>query len=329
MSIPNISVIVPIYGVEKYIDSCANSLFSQTMTDNVEFIFVNDATKDKSIGVLLNVMLRYPHLKSQIRIINHNENKGLPAARNTGLAVAQGEYIVHVDGDDFIEPTMLEDLYLAVKVNDADFAWCDYFIAFNKKKRIISQPKYDKPEDVVRGMLRGTMKYNVWNKICRLSLYKDNDIWFPEGYAMGEDLTMIMVILHARNCAYVGKPLYNYVQNEGQMTAAYNEEKLESLRYNCNRISHYIDSYFSHIDYRCEYSALKQLMKCPFLLDGKYSSYKRWHKWFPESNAFIWQTVGVNNRIRFIEWCAAKRIWPVIWLHYILVIKFYYGIVYR
>ena len=84
MSIPNISVVVPIYGVEKYIDSCANSLFSQTMTDNVEFIFVNDATKDNSIGVLLNVMLRYPHLKSQIRIINHNENKGLPAARNTG-----------------------------------------------------------------------------------------------------------------------------------------------------------------------------------------------------------------------------------------------------
>ena len=110
MSIPNISVIIPIYGVEKYIDRCAESLFKQTMTDNVEFIFVNDATKDNSIGVLLDVISKYPQLKSQIRIINHNKNKGLPSARNTGLAVARGEYIVHIDGDDYIEPTMMEDL---------------------------------------------------------------------------------------------------------------------------------------------------------------------------------------------------------------------------
>lgn len=329
MSIPNISVIIPIYGVEKYIDRCAESLFKQTMTDNVEFIFVNDATKDNSIGVLLDVISKYPQLKSQIRIINHNKNKGLPSARNTGLADARGEYIVHIDGDDYIEPTMMEDLYLAVKVNNADFAWCDYYITFENKKRVIAQPKFDTPEDAVRGMLRGTMKYNVWNKLCRRSLYVDNNITFPDGNSMGEDLTMIMVSLHANSCVYVNKPLYNYVQNPNQMTASYNEEKLESLRYNCTRISQYIDLHFSHMNYCTEYSALKQLMKWPFLLDGKYSSYQRWHKWFPESNAYIWQTKGVNTRIKFIEWCAAKHLLPIIWLHYILVIKFYYGIVYR
>ena len=86
MAIPDISVIVPVYGVEKYITGCAESLFNQTMTNSVEFIFVNDATKDNSIGVLRDVISQYPRLESRIRIISHNENKGLPSARNTGLA---------------------------------------------------------------------------------------------------------------------------------------------------------------------------------------------------------------------------------------------------
>lgn len=325
----NISVIIPMYGVENYIVRCARSLFEQTFTNGVEFLFIDDASKDKSREVLQTVIDEYAGHNLNVRIIRHEKNMGLPSARNTGLKHAQGEYVMHVDGDDFLERDALELLYNAVKDNNADVAWCDYYITFDTKKRIIAQPSFDTPEYAVRGMLRGTMKYNVWNKLCRRSLYLENGITFPDGKSMGEDLTMVMVFLHAKSCAYVNKPLYNYVQNPGQMTATYNEEKLESLRYNCTRLSQYIDDHFGHIDYRSEYSALKQLMKWPFLLDGKYSSYQRWHKWFPESNAYIWQTKGVNTRIKFIEWSAAKHLLPIIWLHYILVIRFYYGIVYR
>lgn len=324
-----ISVIIPIYGVEKYIEKCARSLFEQTYTDGVEFIFVDDASKDKSRVVLESIIEEYSALKLNIKIITHSENKGLPSARNTGLEHAQGEYIIHVDGDDYLELNAIELLYNAVIVNNADVAWCDYYITFDHKRRVIAQPNYENPQDAVKGMLRGSMKYNVWNKICRKSLYKDTGIRFPDGKSMGEDLTMIMVFLHANSCAYVNTPLYNYVQNPNQMTATYNEEKLDSLRYNCSRLSKYIDDNFSYLDYRSEYSALKQLIKWPFLLDGKYSSYKRWHKWFPESNAFIWQTKGVNTRIKIIEWCASKHLWPIIWIHYIVVIKWFYGIMYR
>lgn len=328
MTTPEISVIVPIYGVEKYIARCAESLFEQTMTDNVEFLFINDSTKDNSIKVLQAIISKYPHLKSQISIINHSKNKGLPTARNTGLSKAKGRYVVHIDGDDFAEPQMLECLYKAVVDSNADFAWCDYYITFSNKKRIISQPSFVKPIDAVRGMLRGAMKYNVWNKICRRSLYTDNYITFPNGNAMGEDLTMIMVVLHAKRCVYVNKALYNYVQNEGQMTATYDQKKLVSLRFNCDRLQHYINSKFPDLDLDSENAALCQLIKWPFLLDGKLSSYRRWYEWFPESNRFIWQTKGVNFRIKIIEWCAAKYLWPVVWLHYIFVIKLYYGIVY-
>lgn len=325
----NISVIIPMYGVENYIERCARSLFCQTLINDVEFLFIDDASKDKTCELLKSVIDEYSDQNLNVKIIRHEKNQGLPSARNTGLKHAKGEYVMHVDGDDFLEKDALELLYKAVLDNDADVAWCDYYITFESKKRVIAQPCFETPEDAVRGMLRGTMKYNVWNKLCRRSLYVDNNITFPNGKSMGEDLTMIMVFLHANRCVYVNKPLYNYVQNPNQMTATYNEEKLESLRYNCSRISQYIDIHFSHINYCSEYSALKQLMKWPFLLDGKYSSYQRWHKWFPESNAYIWQTKGVNTRIKFIEWCAAKHLLPIIWLHYILVIKLYYGIVYK
>lgn len=331
MKIPetSVSVIVPIYGVERYIARCAESLFNQTMTEGVEFLFINDSTKDRSIDILQNVISKYPRLKSQISIISHSENKGLPAARNTGLASAKGKYVVHIDGDDFAEPQMLECLYKAVIENNADFSWCDYYITFNNKKRVIHQPPFAEPIDAVRGMLRGSMKYNVWNKMCRLSLYKKNNILFPEGNAMGEDLTMIMVTLHANKCIYVNKALYNYVQNDGQMTATFDTRKLASLRFNCDRLRHYIESKFPNLGLESENAALCQLMKWPFLLDGKISSYRRWHEWFPESNHFIWQTKGVNFRIKFIEWCAAKHLLPIVWLHYIFVIKLYYGIVYH
>lgn len=329
MDIPQISVIIPIYGVEKYIARCAESLFGQTMTDNVEFLFVNDATKDGSIGILRNVVSKYPQLRSQISIINHDKNKGLPAARNTGLSHARGKFVVHIDGDDFAEPQMLECLYKAVTENNADFAWCDYYISFKNKKRIISQPSFAKPIDAVKGMLRGSMKYNVWNKICLLSLYRENNVSFPEGNAMGEDLTMIKVALHANRCFYVNKPLYNYVQNEGQMTATYDEKKLASLQHNCNQLRQYIKNRFYNMELESESAAFCQLIKWPFLLDGKWSSYLKWHEWFPESNNLIWKTKGVNFRIKFIEWAAAMHLLPIVWLHYIFVIKLYYGIVYR
>lgn len=323
-----VSVIIPIYKVELFIERCVVSLMEQTL-DDVEYIFVDDASPDGSVNILREVVERYSLRKDCVKIINHSENKGLPAARNTGLAEATGEYIFHCDSDDFVELDMLESLYNKAKECDADVVWCDYYITFDKKRRIIAQPQFETPQDAVRGMLRGKMKYNVWNKLVKRLLYVDNKITFPEGKSMGEDLTMIMAFLHAKKCAYVNKPLYNYVQNPNQMTATYNEEKLESLKYNCNRISQYIENKFGDADYRNEYSALKQLMKWPFLLDGKYSSYKRWHKWFPESNAFIWQTKGVNTRIKIIEWCASKHLWPIIWIHYIVVIKWFYGIMYR
>jgi len=325
---PKISVIIPIFGVERYIRNCAESLLSQSIATDVEFIFVNDCTKDNSISLLEDIINCYPSLRDNIRIVNHSENKGLPAARNTGLSYATGEYIVHVDGDDICEKNMLELFMQSAKENNSDFVWSDYYITFGENKRIIRQPSLDSPEDVVRGMLRGTMKYNVWNKMVRRKLYVDNGIKFPEGYSMGEDMTMILIALHSSRCSYIAKPLYNYIQRDSQMTAEYTDAKLAELKHNCELVSTYITTNFIDRQFETEYPAFYLLMKWPFLLDGKLSSFRRWKSWFPESNQHIMGSRGVNLRIKIVEWFASKGLFSLVWLHYILVIKIYYGIVY-
>lgn len=92
---------VPIYGVEKYIERCARSLFEQTY-ENLEYIFVDDCTPDKSIEILERVMEDYPNRKEQVRIIRHEHNRGLAAARNTALDAATSPFITHVDSDDYL-----------------------------------------------------------------------------------------------------------------------------------------------------------------------------------------------------------------------------------
>ena len=97
-----VSICIPIYGVEKYIERCAISLFEQTY-QNIEYIFVDDCTPDKSVEILKSVIERYPNRKPYVRIIKHKKNRGLGSARNTAVDAAKGEFLMHVDSDDWID----------------------------------------------------------------------------------------------------------------------------------------------------------------------------------------------------------------------------------
>lgn len=98
---PKVSVIIPVYGVEKYIERCVRSLFEQTL-DDIEYIFVDDCCLDRSIEILDNVIKEYPNRRTDIKIVHHKENKGLAQARQSGIKVATGEYFVHCDSDDWV-----------------------------------------------------------------------------------------------------------------------------------------------------------------------------------------------------------------------------------
>lgn len=323
-----VSVIIPVYKVERFIVKCADSLLSQTLKD-VEFIFVDDASPDKSMELLQACIRKYPEREKQIKILTHTENKGLPAARNTGLAVASGEYIFHCDSDDFVEPDMLDMLLRTAIERNADIVWCDWFLSFERNERYMRQPGYNLPIEALKGMLSGAMKFTVWNKLVRRSLYVNNNIQFPAGYGMGEDMTMMMLFACADKVTYLPKAFYHYVKlNTESFTQTYSERHLSELKYNVQRISCYLQERFGN-QLEQEVAFLKLDVKFPFLISGSNLKYRMWEEWYPETNRYIGMNKRISIRSRFIQWCAWKGQFWVVWLHYIFLQKVYYGLIYR
>ena len=324
-----ISVITPIYGVEKFIGRCVESLMQQTL-DGVEYIFVNDATPDSSMEVLRGVVERFPAKASQVKIVEHEHNMGLPAARNSGMAVATGEYLFHCDSDDYVEPNMLEALYSKARETGADIVWSDWFLTFEKNERYMTQPSYDTPMEALKAMLGGAMKYNVWNKLVKRSIYVNNGIEFPAGYGMGEDMTMMFLFAHARKVAYVPKAFYHYVKlNAGAFSQTYSDRHLEELKHNVQRTVEYLHSVVGG-DIEKDMAFFKLEAKFPFLItDGSNGRYRLWQEWFPEANKYILGNKNISARSRMVQWLAWKRQWWLVRAYNFLLTKLIYGIIYK
>ena len=324
-----VSVIVPVYNVAAFISCNVRSLLSQTLQD-VEYIFVDDATPDNSIDILYDNLENFPNRKDYVKVIHHQENKGLPAARNTGLALAQGEYIYHCDSDDWVEPEMLEKMYDAAKAADADIVYCDFFLSFEKKERYMSNPRFETAEDMLKkGFLGGTMKYNVWNKLVRRSLYVDNGILFPEGHSMGEDMTMIQLAAVADKVAYVPHAFYHYVKlNEGAYSNSFSPQKLDDIRYNVDRVEAFLQEKFGN-SLEKEISLFKLSIKLPFLITDDKKMYRVWEEWYPEANKYAASNKDIPFRTRLLQCAASKGQWWYISLFYNVVYKLIYGFIYK
>ena len=130
MPTPKVSIVIPVYNVEKYIERCVRTLFAQTL-DDLEYIFVDDCSPDNSIDVMLKVLEEYPVRKPQVKLIRHEINQGVSQSRQDGVEAATGEYIIHCDPDDWVELDMYEQLYTKAKETNADLVLCDYYEVTN------------------------------------------------------------------------------------------------------------------------------------------------------------------------------------------------------
>lgn len=324
-----VSVIVPIYKVERFIRSCAESLMAQTMRDGIEFIFVDDCSPDGSMAVLAEVLKNYSERVSCVKIVTHKKNFGLPSARNTGLRHATGKYIFHCDGDDFLEYDALEQMVSVAEREKADIVWCDWYLSFEQRERYMRQPKYDTADEAVCGMLRGRMKYNVWNKLVRRSLYEENGISFPDGHGMGEDMTMIRLFACASQVACLPKALYHYVKTNGEaFTNSFSEKNLIDIRHN-------VDATINFLMQKCgaqfngDIASFKLSVKYPFLITSNRGMFDLWREWYPEANAYICKTPDIPLRSRILQYAAWKGQFWVVWLHYQLIYRFVYGFIYK
>lgn len=328
INMPKVSVISPIFGVEKFIEKGARSMMEQTL-DDVEFIFVDDCSQDASIQILEDVLAQYPERKDQVKIVRHSENKGLPSARNSGLEIASGDYIFHWDSDDYAEISMLKEMYEFATNNNLDIVWADWYLTFSKNERYMSQPDFVNPEEAIKAMLGGRMKYNVWNKLARRSLYFDNQIRFPDGYGMGEDLTMILLFLYAEKTGHISKAYYHYIKiNNNAFSHGVNPLHFETLKVNVNNICKKIISIKGQ-DMEKDCLLLKLDSKYPLIAcTSDYNNYKIWQNWFPESNMMIESNRKTSKRRMLLERAALRKVYPFLWLHS-KILNFYYGFIYR
>ncbi|MDP4142966.1 MAG: glycosyltransferase [Bacillota bacterium] len=207
-----LSIIVPVYNVEKYIHRCIDSILEQTFTD-FELILVDDGSLDNS-GRICN---GYAGFDSRIKVI-HKKNGGLSSARNAGLDIAQGEYIGFVDSDDWIEKDMYESLYNAMLKYDADVTICGRFVVKRDEITAISDSEevqvFNRFEALYELILDDINKINnfAWDKLYKKELFKD--IRFPEGRYFEDIFTAYKILLAANKIVHIKSPKYYYFQRE-------------------------------------------------------------------------------------------------------------------
>lgn len=218
---PKVSVIIPVYGVEKYIERCARSLFEQTL-DDIEYIFVDDCSPDKSIAILENIIKEYlPRLKKEhknVRIERLSKNCGLPNVRRYGINLATGDYIAHCDSDDWVDVHMYEEMYNKAIEEDADVVVCDFCSTDCENEQYSKGLISKERENVIVDVLLWRIAGCLWNKLVRRKEYTDHDLNYPT-HNMGEDAALIVQILwNAKRISYLPEPFYYYYMNQASIT---------------------------------------------------------------------------------------------------------------
>lgn len=303
---PLVSVIVPIYGVEPYIEKCARSLFEQSL-ENMEFIFVNDCTPDKSVEILRQVIEEYPRRYLQIQIIEHEENRGLAMARNSGLLIAKGEYIIHCDSDDWVELDMYEKMYEKALEKNADIVICDYYAEYSNKRIYHIQREPREKEEYLIKILQGCLHNGMWNKLVRRELYQHLSFWYKEGVDMWEDVSIMpRLVFYAENIVSMHKAFYHYSQvNINAYTKCWKTESLQNVIDVVNVIESFLLEN-KNGRYNLELLYLKLRAKYCLL---RYSSGKQrnvYRNLYSEADSLVFSHSVLPIHDKIIIWC---------WLH--------------
>lgn len=214
---PKVSVIVPIYNVEKYLEKCINSLLSQTLED-IQIILVNDGSKDNS-G---NIAREYEKNNKNRIIYVEKENGGLSDARNYGLKYATGDFVAFLDSDDYIEKNAYEEMYNKAIEENADYVECDFIWEFPNKIRVDKQYPYKNKKEML-----SFVRVVAWNKLIKSQLITDNNLEFPKGLRYEDVEFTYKLIPFVNKFAYVDKPFIHYVQREGSIANVQNERTAE------------------------------------------------------------------------------------------------------
>ena len=228
---PSVSVIIPIYKAEKYIEKCVRSLFGQTLSD-IEFIFVDDHSPDKSISVLKKILEAFPSRKSQVKIISLLENKGLANARTVGLMHATGLYVAHCDSDDWVDLDLYDKMFSLAQKENSDIVVCDVLNEYKDKRELKSYDNIPRnPRSAITNIHKNFFDMYNCNKLVRRSVYIENKILPFSGINMWEDNgLMYRIFYYSNKLSKINDSLYHYNRmNENALTYTYGQEQTKQM----------------------------------------------------------------------------------------------------
>lgn len=278
-----ISVVTCIYGVEEYIQQYAESIFSQSY-NQVEYIFVNDGTKDASMQILDTLIKgKYEHLRKNIKIVN-KENQGLPLARKTGIEHASGEYILFADPDDWLAPTAIEKILEKIAETQADIIYFDLVKEYGHRQSIKRERHYtaQTKELWIQNIFNYKSHGYCVTKCFRRSLYTENTIYTPI-LGMHEDIyLMSQIIYHAKSIAQLPLVLYHYrkTNKDSMCSQSHATRHIASSRNLLNLYENYMND--------IQHSPIKQVADGIVLRAGWHSllhkhNFSEEYPWFPQA----------------------------------------------
>ena len=221
---PKVSIIVPVYGVEKYIERCARSLFEQTL-DDIEYLFIDDCTPDRSIEILKSVLEEYPNRKDQVIIHRMEKNSGQAAVRKWGMMNATGDYVIHCDSDDWVDVDMYRTMYEKAVEDDADVVVCNYVEtnsqSVSKRTKGYCNQTY---QGFILDLMYRRVSWALWNKLVKRNLI-DNIVCYPSKN-LGEDMLLLFQMLKGtEKVMFVSGYYYYYFINPVSITHVDTVEK--------------------------------------------------------------------------------------------------------
>lgn len=322
---PIISVIIPIYNCEPYMEECAVSLFDQTLK-NIEYIFIDDASDDNSITVLESVVGRYPHLSDFIRIIRHSVNKGISHLRMEGISLAKGEWIIYCDADDIVDLRAYEKMYSVACVSNADVVGCDlrYFGA-DIKSFISHQVEGGIDSCRLICSICGSDRKKIHGSLCNKLINKKlwENVKMPAGLSYCEDVMALLQILMLNpDVVYINDPLYHYRVRKGSLIDTKDKNMhdqclilipfLEELKKSCNdecKIMSAIDAKIIALLYRLvnsnadSYRAIYErynIYKDRIDTNCQLNIFEKWHlQSILNGNFLLGESIGFCNNIGY------------------------------
>ena len=300
-NIPKISVIIPVYNAEKYLHRCIDSVLAQTYKD-FELLLIDDGSKDSS-GAICD---EYAARDSRVKVF-HKENGGVSSARNAGLAIASGDWIMHLDGDDWIAPDIQERLIRKGEDTGADIVMGDFLFAYSDRDILYSLPDWDNNKTASLNRYITSVWTCVWGGIHKRSLYEVYQLKSPQGVTYCEDFHLIVrLCYHARKVVNIRQPFYHYRQQEGSVMHNLNKRTERDEQWVYQDIIRFFKEQGVYDDYR-KRMCWRMLKATQELVLDK-STWKAFQEMVPEKKHYIWDCPYINRKLKMNMWCLTHHL---------------------